>query len=109
MGDDVEVLTGGGVNDVVRVGTTVRRPTGPWSAQVHDLLRHLERERLPGVPRSHGTTPEGLEVLDPLPGEVCGYPVSDAAATRWWARHGRCATTTTRRWSTPRRPRATAG
>lgn len=79
--DEVEVLTGGGVNTVVRVGTTVRRPTGAWSDRVHDLLRHLERVGLAGVPRFHGTTPEGLEVLDFLPGEVSGYPVTEAAAT----------------------------
>ena len=79
--DGVEVLTGGGVNTVVRVGATVRRPTGPWSVRVHDLLRHLERAGLSGVPRFHGTTPEGLEVLDFLPGEVSGYPVTAAAGT----------------------------
>jgi hypothetical protein len=37
-----EPLTGGFVNKVVRVGSTVRRTTGPWTPGVHALLRHLE-------------------------------------------------------------------
>ncbi|HKF74825.1 MAG TPA: hypothetical protein VKF59_01675 [Candidatus Dormibacteraeota bacterium] len=35
-------LPGGFVNAVVRVGSTVRRSTGPWTPAVHALLRHLE-------------------------------------------------------------------
>ncbi|MBW6435086.1 hypothetical protein KZ829_15190 [Actinoplanes hulinensis] len=34
---DYGVLAGG-VNQVVRVGDAVRRPTGPWPPHVHDLL-----------------------------------------------------------------------
>ena len=33
----VQVLEGGDVNDVVRVGDTVRRPTGSWSPAAHAL------------------------------------------------------------------------
>lgn len=29
-------------DDVLRVGETVRRPTGPWTPTVHAYLRHLE-------------------------------------------------------------------
>ncbi|WP_432515075.1 phosphotransferase enzyme family protein [Kineococcus sp. SYSU DK001] len=77
-GEDGEPLTGGGVNEVVRVGATVRRPTGPHSARVHDLLRRLEG--FAGVPRFLGVDGD-REVLDFLPGEVSNYPVTDAAAS----------------------------
>lgn len=75
---DEEVLAGGGVNHVVRVGATVRRPTGPHSPRVHDLLRRLAG--FAPVPRVLEVG-EGVEVLDFLPGDVGNYPVSDAAAS----------------------------
>jgi aminoglycoside phosphotransferase (APT) family kinase protein len=78
---DREILTGGGVNEVVRIGTTVRRPTGPWSPRVHGLLRHLQAVGFTAAPVLHEVTADGLEILDFLPGEVCNYPVSDAAAS----------------------------
>src|SRR4051794_15572276 len=34
-------LPGGNVGGAVRVGGTVRRPTGPWTPAVHRLLGHL--------------------------------------------------------------------
>lgn len=64
-----ERLPGGNVGGAVRVGDTVRRPTGPWTPAVHALLRHLEG-RVPCVPRVHGFDARGREVLDFLPGEV---------------------------------------
>jgi Ser/Thr protein kinase RdoA (MazF antagonist) len=75
--DDVERLTGGGVNEVVRVGGTVRRPTGPHSPRVHDVLRRLAP--LDGVPRVHGVDGD-REVLDFLPGNVPGALVGAAAS-----------------------------
>ncbi|PRY16887.1 phosphotransferase enzyme family protein [Kineococcus rhizosphaerae] len=75
---DEEILTGGGVNEVVRVGATVRRPTGPHSPRVHDLLRRLEG--FAGIPRVHSAA-AGVEVLDFLPGQVSNYPLTPAAAS----------------------------
>ncbi|GAA3590238.1 aminoglycoside phosphotransferase family protein [Nonomuraea rosea] len=72
-----EVLAGGGVNHVVRVGGTVRRPTGPWTPAVHALLGHLAARGFRGAPRSHGIDGEGREILDFVPGEVAHYPVPD--------------------------------
>jgi hypothetical protein len=63
-----ELLAGGNVGRVWRVGDTVRRETGPWSPAVHRLLRHLEG--MPAAPRFHGIDERGREVLDYLPGEV---------------------------------------
>ena len=36
------LLTGGNVNQVVKVGDTVRRLRGPHSKTVHEFLHHLE-------------------------------------------------------------------
>jgi hypothetical protein len=48
------VLEGGDVNVVVRVGDTVRRPTGEWSPAVHALLRHYEAVGFDGALRFVG-------------------------------------------------------
>jgi len=63
-------LPGGNISGAVRVGSTVRRATGPWTPAVHALLDHLAREGVPHVPRMHGIDERGREVLDYLPGEV---------------------------------------
>ncbi|WP_237110179.1 aminoglycoside phosphotransferase family protein [Nonomuraea sp. MG754425] len=70
-----EVLTGGGVNHVVRVGGTVRRPAGPWTPSVHALLRHLEAAGFTGAPRCHGLDDEGREILGFVPGRTADYPL----------------------------------
>jgi len=67
---DGERLPGGNVGGAVRIGATVRRPTGPWTGVVHDLLRHLERSGLDGVPRVLGGDERGREVVSYLPGVV---------------------------------------
>lgn len=61
-------LAGGNVGGAVRVGDTVRRPTGPWTPAVHALLRHLEAAGLDGVPRVLGMDDAGREILSLLPG-----------------------------------------
>ncbi|MCC8250794.1 aminoglycoside phosphotransferase family protein [Saccharothrix luteola] len=66
-----EVLTGGGLNEVVRIGSTVRRPTGPWTPAVHRLLEHLAPLGI--APVVHGVDERGREVLSYLEGEV-GHP-----------------------------------
>ncbi|GLY18645.1 phosphotransferase [Kineosporia sp. NBRC 101677] len=73
-----EVLTGG-VNEVVRIGNTVRRPTGPWTPAVHGLLQHLREQGFTAAPAVHGVTDDGHEVLDFIPGEVSNYPPTPAA------------------------------
>ncbi|WP_433518443.1 phosphotransferase [Nonomuraea sp. CA-143628] len=79
-----EPLAGGGVNEVVRVGNTVRRPTGPWTPAVHRLLDHLAMAGFDRAPRAYGLDEAGREILDFVPGDVAHYPVpayawSDAA------------------------------
>ena len=67
---------------VVRVGDTVRRPTGPHSPFVHDLLRHLEAVGFGGAPRLLGVDEWGREILTFVEGEVPhdygSYSPSDA-------------------------------
>jgi hypothetical protein len=66
-----ERLAGGNTHaEVVRIGATVRRPTGPWTPGVHALLAHLERRCFTGAPRALGVDDQGREVLTYVPGEV---------------------------------------
>jgi Phosphotransferase enzyme family len=66
-----KVLSGGNTHEeVVRVGDTVRRPTGPWTPGVHALLVHLQQKGFDGAPRVHGIDERGHEVLDYIEGEV---------------------------------------
>jgi hypothetical protein len=68
---DEEALRGGNISaGVVRVGSTVRRPTGPWTPAVHSLLRHLELVGFRGAPRLYGLDELGREVLEFVEGEV---------------------------------------
>jgi len=84
-------LEGGNVGGAVRIGRTVRRPTGAWTPAVHRLLEHLHRRGLRGVPRVLGVDARGREVLEYLPGTVVDVDsdrLSDArlAAVTAWAR-----------------------
>lgn len=63
-----EVLAGGNLNPVVRVGRTVRRAPGAWTPAVHELLRHLEAHRFEGAPRVLGFDDQGREVLTLIEG-----------------------------------------
>ena len=67
--EEEQVLAGGNVSGAVRVGSTVRRPTGPWTPAVHALLGHLAG-RVPGIPLVLGRDERGREVLSYLPGHV---------------------------------------
>lgn len=66
---------GGNTTSIVRVGQTVRRETGPWSAAVARLLGTLESAAIDGVPRHRGYDEAGREVLTFIPGEVAHYPL----------------------------------
>lgn len=65
---------------VTRRGGQVLRPMGPWSASVHEYLRHLESAGFAGAPRFLGT--EGRrEVLTFVEGDVAVDPA-------WQPGHG---------------------
>jgi Phosphotransferase enzyme family len=69
---DVEhPLSGGNLSEaVVRIGQTVRRPTGLWTPAVHRLLRHLEARGFGGAPRVRGIDDDGREILEFVAGQV---------------------------------------
>lgn len=62
------VLPGGAVGGAARVGRTVRRPTGPWTPAVHELLDYLRAAGLPGVPELFGVDEQGRESLSYVEG-----------------------------------------
>lgn len=86
---DGQRLPGGNVGGAVRIGATMRRPTGPWTPAVHALLGRLAEHGLAAVPRVRGLDARGREVLDYLPGEVIDVdaqalnPARLAALGRW--------------------------
>ncbi len=82
---DGQRLEGGNVGGAVRIGRTVRRPTGPWTPAVHRLLAHVQDEGLRGAPRVLGLDARGREVLDYLPGTVADVLTDAQLAdlTRW--------------------------
>lgn len=69
-----EILEGGNVTPVVRIGDTVRRAMGPWSPAVHMLLEELEAKAFDGAPRFLGIDDEGREVLSFVSGVVGEAP-----------------------------------
>ncbi len=90
---DGQRLEGGNVGGAVRVGSTVRRPTGPWTPAVHGLLRHLRAVGFDGVPEVLGVDERGREALTYLPGRVIAVDGEMAAldvlvsAMRWLRRY----------------------
>lgn len=72
--DEIPLLGGDVTAGVVRVGSTVRRPTGAHSPLVHAMLQHLERVGFAGAPRFLGIDERGREILTYVEGEVAGRP-----------------------------------
>lgn len=67
-----DALEGGNLSTVVRVGDTVRRPSGSWTPAVHALLAHLEARGFDAAPRALGLDEHGREILSFVPGETVG-------------------------------------
>jgi len=65
-----ELLAGGNMEPVVRIGDTVRRVAGPWTPAVHELLRRYESAGVVEVPRVFGLDEHGREVLSFIQGEM---------------------------------------
>ena len=76
-----EVLTGGSMTAVVRIGDTVRRTAGPWTRTIHALLHHLRRHGFDCVPEPLGLDDRGREILSLLPGTPATYPLPAFAWT----------------------------
>ncbi|MBW9215749.1 aminoglycoside phosphotransferase [Mumia sp. zg.B53] len=71
---EVPLLGGDVTEGLVRVGDTVRRPTGPQTPLVIDVLTHLERVGFDGAPRHLGIDEAGRQVVSYVPGEVASRP-----------------------------------
>jgi aminoglycoside phosphotransferase (APT) family kinase protein len=62
------------LEDVLRIGNTVRRPMHPWSRSVGAVLRHIEAAGMDGAPRDLGVDVEGRHVLSWIAGDVYQAP-----------------------------------
>jgi hypothetical protein len=74
-----EVLAGGNMTAVVRVGDTVRRAAGPWTPTIHAFMRHLRASGFTAVPEPLGIDDRGREIISLLPGATATYPLPDFA------------------------------
>jgi hypothetical protein len=74
-----EVLAGGNMTAVVRVGDTVRRAAGPWTPTIHAFMRHLRAAGFGLVPEPLGIDERGREIISLLPGATATYPLPDFA------------------------------
>jgi hypothetical protein len=78
--DAVDDLMSGGYNSAPRrIGDTVVRAAGPWTANVHALLRHLEGAGFDQAPRVVSLDDDSTEeVLTFVSGQAGTYPLNDA-------------------------------
>lgn len=72
-----EVLRGGYYSAPIRRGSVVERRTGPWSPNVHALLRHFEQVGFSQAPRVVGVNGD-RETLTYVDGEAGVYPLAAA-------------------------------
>jgi hypothetical protein len=86
---DEQRLPGGYVNEVVRVGDTVRRRPGDRADFVHRLLDHFARHDWPGAPRFLGLDGQGREILTFVDGHVPWDSPSDVCSADGLARVAR--------------------
>ncbi|WP_211750452.1 aminoglycoside phosphotransferase family protein [Paenibacillus sp. Marseille-Q4541] len=82
MSEQEEVLSGGNINNVVKVGKTVRRNAIP-NPFVYELLRHLEGVGYPYSPRYMGIDEKGREILSYLEGVVPGNDYPEIESYMW--------------------------
>jgi hypothetical protein len=76
-----EVLAGGNMTAVVRVGDTVRRAAGAWTPTVHAFMRHLRAGGFTAIPEPLGIDERGREIISFLPGAPATYPLPEFAWT----------------------------
>jgi len=79
MAEREEILAGGNMTAVVRVGNTVRRAAGPWTPTIHAFLRHLRAHGFDRVPEPLGMDERGREIISLLPGAAPTYPLPEFA------------------------------
>lgn len=72
-----EVLTGGNVSNVYRIGDTVRRDLKTEGTKIHMLLKHLENKGYKSAPMFFGVDEKGREILSFIEGEAGHYPLKE--------------------------------
>lgn len=82
MFEKEELLHGGNVNEVVRIGNTVHRNEN-WNPFVHELLLYLDKQGFEGAPKFIGIDDKGREILSFIPGEVPGNDYPDFKPYIW--------------------------
>ncbi|WP_264740081.1 phosphotransferase [Cytobacillus firmus] len=70
-----ELLTGGNVSNVYRLGDTVRRGLKPDSVKIHKLFQHLESKDFDYAPKFLGIDEKDREILSFIEGEAGNYPL----------------------------------
>jgi hypothetical protein len=78
-------LSGGNITSVSRIGSTVRRQPGPWTAAVHSLLDHLQQSGFDGSPRVLGFDPQGREILTYIEGLAGFISEQEIRPARIWS------------------------
>lgn len=73
--ENEELLTGGNVSNVFRLGETVRREVKPESVKIHKLLKHLEAKGFTNAPKFLGFDDKNREILSFIKGEAGNYPL----------------------------------
>lgn len=69
----------GGRSGIQRINGTVVRPSGPWSYNVHALLKHIRSNGFRMAPEPIEIRGDGTELVSYIDGEVSNYPLSEAA------------------------------
>lgn len=75
--ENEEMLTGGNVSKVYRLGDTVRRELNSNSPKIHKLLKHLENKGFSYAPKFLGIDEKGREILSLIEGEAGNYPLKE--------------------------------
>ena len=77
----MKYLDGGRSNQIARIGSKVHRPAGEWTPYIHEFLIHLRTQGFLGAPEPFGFDEGGNEIVSYIAGEVCNYPLPEAAKT----------------------------
>ncbi len=81
-----EKLAGGNVADsVIRIGSTVRKPSTVATPAVHTLLAHLHDIGITGAPQGFGSDDHGRQVLEFIPGPMWDRKHQTTPADLWKA------------------------
>lgn len=72
---EAEPLAGGNMGVVTRIGSSVARPSGPWTPSVQQFMSELRSAGLATVPEPRGLADDGRELIEYIEGDVGTYPM----------------------------------